>query len=122
MTLSLLSILGDAMWIVAMAMIASGSQRFWRRLPPDARVPMQFGFGGQPTWRASRGVALVFVPVLATVIGLVLLVAARTAESADAQLLIFGVRAFTASTLALAHFLWLTAALKTLAAEGALKP
>jgi hypothetical protein len=113
----LLIYIADAIWIVALSLIAGASRQAFRRIAPEVRVPTPFG-----AWRASRGVALVFVPVVATVIGLALLVAARTAESPDAQLLLFGVRAFAASLLALMHFFWLTAALRTLAAEGALKP
>ena len=112
----LLVYIADVIWVVALSLIAGASRQSFRRIGPQTRVPSPFG--GR---RTSRGVALVLVPVLATVAGLALLVAQRQAQSADAQLLLFGVRAFTASVFALAHMLWLNGALRTLADEGALK-
>ncbi|MEQ1755679.1 MAG: DUF1648 domain-containing protein [Micropepsaceae bacterium] len=32
--------------------------------PKDARVPMQWGLTGQPTWTAPKAAAVLFVPVL----------------------------------------------------------
>lgn len=115
----LLIYVADAIWIIALSIMAGASRTAGRRMAPDTRVPMQLGGGG---WRARRNLALAFTPVLATLVGLALLVAARRAESANAQLLLFGVRAFTASTIAAVHMLWLNAALTTLREEGALKP
>ncbi|MBD7941525.1 hypothetical protein [Brevundimonas guildfordensis] len=42
------------------------SRRAARGLPREARLPMQWGFDGRPTWRAPRDVALTLTPVLAT--------------------------------------------------------
>ncbi|HEY8573524.1 hypothetical protein [Phenylobacterium sp.] len=115
----LLVYIADAIWVVALSLVAGASRQAMRRIEPQTRVPMTLGASG---WRAPRNVALVFVPALATMVGLAFLLAARLAETVNAQLLIFGVRAFAASLLALFHFLWLTAAMRTLAEEGALKP
>ena len=43
------------------------------KLPKGARLPMQWGVGGKPTWFASRGVALGFTPVLAGLVFAVLI-------------------------------------------------
>ena len=114
--------IADAIWIVALSIIASASRQAGRKMAPETRVPIQVRAGGKAARRAPRNLALAGPPVAATVIGVVLLVAARQAESADAQLILFGVRLFTASVLPLAHMLWLTAAMRTLAEEGSLKP
>ena len=120
MSISVLSILGDAMWIVAMAMIASGAQRFWRRLPVEARVPMPWGFSRIRGGRASVMVVAVGLPLAA---GLVLSALARDPDlSPDRVLLAFLARAFTAPLFVLAHHAWIRAASQTLEAEGALKP
>jgi len=42
-------------------------------LPSNARVPMQWGVGGTPTWFASPGVAVGFVPTFACVVFAVIL-------------------------------------------------
>jgi len=119
-SISLLSVLGDAMWIVAMAMIASGAQRFWRRLPDDVRVPMPWGFSRVRSGRASAIAVAVGLPLAA---GLVLSAVARDPGLApDRVLLAFLVRAFTAPLFVLAHHAWIRAASQTLEAEGALKP
>ena len=123
MAVSLLSILGDAMWIVAMAMIASGSQRFWKRLPADARVPMQWTLKRKPTWRAGKSLAFGLTVGIPLVFGLLLSAVARDASNTpDEVLLAFLVRAFTAPLFVLVHYAWMRAASATLEAEGALKP
>ncbi len=123
MSVSLLSILGDAMWIVAMAMIASGSQRFWRRLPAEIRVPMQWSLKRAPTWRAGKPLAFGLTIGIPLVFGLLLSALARDpAIAPDERLLTFLVRAFTAPLFVLIHYAWMRAAARTLEAEGALKP
>ncbi len=120
MSVSLLSVLGDALWIVAMAMIASGAQRFWRRLSADARVPMPWGFSRLRGGRVAALVLAIGVPLLA---GLALSAIARDPGLApDRVLLAFLARAVTAPLFVLAHYAWIRAASQTLEAEGALKP
>lgn len=38
-----------------------------RKLPTAARLPMQWGLNGKPTWSAPRTAALTFTPVLAII-------------------------------------------------------
>lgn len=54
------------------------------KLPPDARLPMQWGVGGKPTWFASRSVALGLTPALACLVFAVML--APSFYSGDAVL------------------------------------
>jgi len=118
-----LSIVGDAVWIVAMALIASGSRTGWRRIPDDVRVPMQWRLDKTPTWRAAKRVAFGVTLAVPLVFGLILSAAARDVSlGADERLLNFLVRTATAPVFVLIHYAWLRAALKTLASEGALKP
>lgn len=123
MPLSVLSILGDAFWIVAMAMIASATRNIWKALPADARLPMQWGLNRKPTWRARKPLALGLTLGIALVFGLILSAAARDpALAPDERLVLFLVRAATAPLFVLVHLLWLRAAVRVLDAEGALKP
>ena len=49
-----LGIIGDALWIVALAMMAGASQRAWRRIPAGTKLPMQFSRDGRPVLRLRR--------------------------------------------------------------------
>ncbi|PZQ57917.1 MAG: hypothetical protein DI570_19035 [Phenylobacterium zucineum] len=123
MPLNILSILGDAVWIVAMSMIASATRATWARLAADARLPMQWGLDRKPTWRAGKPLALAVTVGFPLVFGLVLSALARTPGLAPDQLtILFLVRVATAPLFILGHMLWMRAALRTLEAEGALKP
>ena len=113
---------GDAMWILATALIASTSKGAMARIPAHVRVPMQRLFRRQPAWRAPRNVAFGFSIGLALVVGLGLLVAGRLAPTPQGGLLILLIRAFTAPLFVLAHLSWLRGALRILEDEGALKP
>lgn len=123
MPLSVISILGDAVWIVAMALIASATRGAWARLPADARLPMQWGLGGKPNWRAGKPLALAITVGAPLVFGLVLSAMARSPGLAPDELMIlFLTRLTTAPLFVLAHMAWMRAAMRVLDAEGALKP
>jgi uncharacterized membrane protein HdeD (DUF308 family) len=118
----LLSFLGDALWIIALSIMAGASRDAWKRTTPQTRMPMQFRSDGTPLWRATRASALLSPPIAAFLISLVLLAYARNpAASADTALILFGVRATAAGLLPLAHLRWLRTSMKALASEGALK-
>lgn len=103
-----------------MALIASGSQRFWRRLADEARVPMPWGLGRR---RAGRALAVGLAVGVPLVLGLALSAVTRDPQLApDRQLLLFLLRAFLAPLFVLAHYAWMRGAARTLEAEGALKP
>jgi hypothetical protein len=114
----------DAVWILALSAMWGAARGAARQIPKDVRVPLKWNLKGEPTFRARRDAALATVPVLALVVGLVLLFAARAAvdRSGDRQLVVFGLRVFIASLLALLHMLWLRRALVTLHGEGKLEP
>ncbi|WP_333587678.1 hypothetical protein [Phenylobacterium sp.] len=118
-----LGIIGDALWIVALAMMAGASQRAWRRIEPGTRLPMQFARDGRPVMRLPKAAALLLVPAIAFVTSLFLLAQNRAIPPGTPEaLILFGVRATLAAAFALAHLRWLEAAMKQLAQEGALKP
>ena len=68
--LTVLHYVADAFWIVAMALIASTSRGALRRVPAEAKMPMQWGKGGKPTWRVARNPALGVMFGLPLVLGL----------------------------------------------------
>ncbi len=106
-----------------MSLIASGSQQFWRRLPADARIPMQWSAKSQPIWRASRPLAFGLTIGVPLVVGLVLSAVARDPSNTPQQVLLaLLVRTFTGPLVVLIHYAWMRAAARTLHAEGALKP
>ena len=59
-----------ASWLAGWTVLAWISLGLLRRLRPGERVPMQWGVGGKVNWRASPGLAALFTPGLAVVVGL----------------------------------------------------
>ena len=72
-----LAVVGDAVWIMTLSLIAGASRASWRVIPPHLQVPMPMILGQGAGWRASKPVALLLTPLLATVFGLALGAAAR---------------------------------------------
>jgi type IV secretory pathway TrbD component len=122
--MAVLSIFGDVLWILALSIMASASRTAWARMAPETRVPMQFALNGAPTWRLKRNLALVLVPAVAFVVGIVLVLANReiVAQGGPNAVIIFGLRATVAALFAVLHLRWLRAALNVLEGEGALRP
>ena len=117
-----LAIIGDAVWIMTLSLIAGASRTVWAKIPAGAAVPMQFTLKRKPLWRAPKPVALVFTPVLVTVIGLAFGYAARVAPPYGGMpLIIFAVRMALGPPFVMAHLLHLRLALETLDGEGKLK-
>jgi hypothetical protein len=100
----LLAYLGDAMWVICLAVMFSVSLRAWRQTEGRAALPF---LGGQ----MRRDVALWLLPAATFAASLGLLVQARNAEG-DAALIVFGVRAASAPLLTLLHLRWVKASLK----------
>jgi hypothetical protein len=114
---------GDALWIIALSIMAGASRQAWDRMDADTRVPMSFHPDGTPGYRARRVVALGALPAAAFATGLFLFVRDRpVGMTGDLVLILFGVRATFAALFLLAHLRWLKAAMAQLQAEGALKP
>jgi len=95
---------GDALWVVALAIMFAASRQAWRRTEGRARLPF---LGGQ----TARGLALWLLPAASLAASLWLVLQARQAAG-DAAMIVFGVRALSASLLTLLHLRWLAAALR----------
>ena len=95
---------GDAMWVIALAMMFGASRQAWGQT--EGREKLRF-LGGQ----APRGIALWFLPTASFVASLWLAIQARDADP-DTSMIVFGVRAVSAPMLALLHLRWLRDALK----------
>ena len=100
----LLAYLGDAMWVVCLAVMFSVSLRAWRRTEGQASLPF---LGG----RMRRDVALWLLPAATFAASLWLLLQAREAQG-DAALIVFGVRAASAPLLTLLHLRWVARSLR----------
>jgi hypothetical protein len=119
----LLSLAGDALWIIALSIMAGGSRSAWGRIAPETKIPLQFAQNGAPTWRFRRNIALIAFPAIAFVVGVLLVLFNRNvAANPNTALIFFGVRATVAALFAIMHLRWLTAALELLDREGLLKP
>ena len=95
---------GDALWVICLALMFSVTLRAWRQTEGRASLPF---LGG----RMRRDVALWLLPVATFAVSLWLLLQARNAEG-DTALMVFGVRAASAPLLTLLHLRWVRAALK----------
>jgi len=114
--MSLLAVIGDVLWILALAVMAGGSRLALRRTDPGVQAPL---FGRE----THRWVAFCAVPAAALAASLWLVYAARMpALGGDLALMVFGVRASAAALFALLQLRTLNAAFRTLAARGQLKP
>lgn len=116
------SILVDGLWIAALAVMSSVSRQAYRRILPNAKVPMQFDLKGAPTWRAPRLVAVTFAPAIACAVWLILVTASQLAPvEPSEQAVLLGVRLFIAPVICLAHLWHMRRALNVLEAEGQLR-
>lgn len=96
-----LSIAGDVFWIVALALMASFTLAVWKRLGPDARVPVLWR-RDEVLMRAPRAVALLAIPVGASLIGAWLKIESRAPHlDLTGALVVLGVRVTLAPLFAL---------------------
>src|SRR4051812_309926 len=96
---------GDALWVVALSIMFGASRQAWRRIPPGVRPPLMGA-------RLPRALALWALPGAAFLLSLWFAVSARSWRGdADLVVIVFGVRAVSASLLALQHLRWLGAGL-----------
>jgi hypothetical protein len=100
----LLTYLGDALWVVALAIMFGASRQAWSRTAPGERLKLPIG-------EIGRGLGLWALPGAAFAFSLWLALQARD-QAGDAAVIVFGVRATAASLLALLHLRWLAAALR----------
>ena len=96
---------GDALWVLALAIMFSASRHAWNETTSRQALPF---LGGQ----APRVIALWMLPTATFAASLWLLLQARQADG-DMILVVFGVRATLAALLALLHLRWVGQALKS---------
>ena len=95
---------GDALWVIALSIMFAASRQAWARTA--GRTRLRF-LGGE----APRAIVLWLLPTASFVASLWLALQARNMQEETAFIL-FGVRAVSASLLALLHLRWLGDALK----------
>jgi hypothetical protein len=95
---------GDALWVIALAIMFSGSRTAWRQTKGRATVRFLNG-------EMRRDVAIWLLPAATFALSLWFALQARQADD-DAVLVVFGVRAASAPLLTLLHLRWLATALK----------
>ena len=117
----MLSIVGDAFWIMALALMFSLSWNSWKRVAPETRVPVAWK-DQIVSARVHRLPALWLVPALAFALGAWLKFESR-APGLDLQggVIVLGVRLTLAPLAAVLHMTQLRRALATLEAEGQLR-
>jgi hypothetical protein len=113
----------DALWILALAIMATASRQAWGRIPSDAVVPVVTAPDGSTALGAGRLAALSAVPVLAFAVGAALMVARIWADqNALAALALFFVRTTLAALFAVAHLRWLRTLLDRMQKARTLRP
>ena len=116
-----LSILGDAFWIMALALMCSLSWSSGKKIPSGISVPVAWK-GAVVTVRTNRFWALWLVPILAIAAGVWLKFESRAPGlQLDGALIALGVRLTLAPLAAVLHLSQVRRALATLDAEGQLK-
>jgi hypothetical protein len=112
--------LADGVWATALVVMALCSARAWRRMDAEAWAPLQWGRDGRPVMRAQRDLAVAFTPLVAMAGGLLLAAGARLGD--DTQTGWTVIRLAAPVMLAVLHQAHMKGAMKTLKAEGALRP
>lgn len=114
--LTVLHYIGDGLWILAMALIASTSRGALKRVPAGVKMPM---WGGV---RLPRNAALGIMFGAPLLIGLSLsATSASGALDAQSALILFLVRVTLAGGFAVVCLTWLRGSLRTLEDEGAVR-
>ena len=112
--------LADGVWAAALLVMALCSVRAWRRMDAEVWAPLQWGRDGRPVMRAQRDLAVAFTPLVAMAGGLLLAAGARLGEDGQPGWIL--IRLAAPVMLAVLHQLHMKGAVKTLKAEGALRP
>ena len=114
--MALWSYAGDALWILALSIMVAASRAAAKHVPPQTRLRM-LGLG------VSRNIILWGLPVAGFLASLWLLYAARTRPvTTDQAIILFGIRAIAASSLAMLHLRWIGAALDAVNKDGPPRP
>ncbi len=117
-----ISIGGDVLWILALALMASFTLAAWKRIGAGVRVPVLWR-AGAPLLRAPRWAALLALPLITFAIGAWLQVESREpGRDLTGALVVLGVRATLAPLFAILHLGRVQKTLAMLEVEGALPP
>jgi hypothetical protein len=100
----ILTYLGDALWVLALAIMFGASRQAWPRTRAGEKLRL-------PVGEIGRGLGIWGLPAGAFALSLWLALEARS-RFGDEALILFGVRATAASLLALLHLRWLKAVLR----------
>ncbi|MEI9891592.1 MAG: hypothetical protein WDN45_14855 [Caulobacteraceae bacterium] len=112
--------LADGVWAAALVVMTFCSVRAWRRMDAEAWAPLQWGRDGRPVMRAQRDLAVAFTPLVAVAGGLLFAAGARLGDPSETGWA--ALRLTAPVLLAVTHRTHMKSALKTLKAEGALRP
>ena len=112
--------LADGVWAAALLVMALCSLRAWRRIDAEAWAPLQWGRDGRPVMRAQRDLAVGFTPLVAMAGGLLLAAGARLGDGSQIGWTL--IRLTAPVMLAVLHQAHMRGAVKTLKAEGGLRP
>jgi len=92
---------GDALWVIALAIMFGASRQAWAKTTGEEKVRLPIG-------EAPRILAVWALPMGAFAFSLWLALEARDrADEPDLSLIVFGVRAVAAPLLALLHLRWI---------------
>ena len=112
--------LADGIWALALVVMMLCSVRAWRWMDAEAWAPLQWGRDGRPVMRAQRDLAVAFTPMVAMAGGLLLAAGARLGDQSETGWIVL--RLVAPLALMILHQVHLRGALKTLKAEGGLRP
>ncbi len=112
--------LADGIWALAIVAMGLCSVRAWRRIDAEAWAPLQWGRDGRPVMRAQRDLAVAFTPLVAMAGGLLLAAGARLGDPSQTGWTV--IRLAAPIMLVVFHQAHMKGAVKTLKAEGALRP
>jgi hypothetical protein len=114
-----LSLFGDIFWIGALAVMSGCSRWAWRKIAPDARVPIHWSADGQPALRVGKALGLIGLVAIAFVIGAYMKVQSLSPRlGTDTLIIVFLVRLSAAPLFAVIHLMQVRRAMLTLAQEG----
>jgi hypothetical protein len=118
---TVLSIAGDILFVLALAIMAGASRQAWRRIDASTAVPL-ITRNGVASLSAPKAIALTFIPALAFLVGAGLLaVSAKVRGNLDFSIIAFGLKASLSATFALLHLRLVGKVLQALGARGLLR-
>lgn len=120
--MTVLGVIGDVLWILALSIMAGASRMAWGKVGKDIKVPLLWSPAGVTLWRAPRALALTLLPTGAFLINVYLLWGSRRMTGdLTVELIMLGLRATLAAILAMVHLTQVRRALNQLAEEGQIK-